>query len=80
MANVSLCPVDNKYVYLTGGKYNEPKDPVLAQCARFNIDTEEWQVLADMNVARFNHSSCQLGQKVYVFCGVGKRGILNSIE
>ena len=34
-----------------------------------------------MNVARRNHSSCELGDSIYVFCGIiDKCRIINTIE
>lgn len=33
-----------------------------------------------MNETRYQHSSCELGQSIYVFCGKNQSSLINSIE
>ena len=39
-----------------------------------------WREAADLNVARSEHSSCAMGNEVYVFCGWDGSQYLSSIE
>ena len=40
----------------------------------------EWEALPDLNIARGWHSSTSLGEAVYVACGKGEDGWLDSVE
>ena len=42
----------------------------------------KWEKLADLNIARCDHSSASLGEAAYVACGYGgeRIGYLNSVE
>ena len=47
------------------------------------MDTKswKWKKLADLNIARFRHSSTSLGEAAYVACGWDSKFIcLNSVE
>ena len=46
----------------------------------YSIDQDSWHDAAKLNVARFQHSSCALESKIYVFCGRTDDELLNSIE
>ena len=68
----------NRYVVATGGL--ESGIPV-EKTHRFELTTQTWQQLPDMNVARSHHASCSLDGNVYVFCGQDRnQEPLNSIE
>ena len=68
----------NRYVVATGGL--ESGIPV-EKTHRFEMSTQTWQQLPDMNVARSHHASCSLDGNVYVFCGQDRnQEPLNSIE
>ena len=45
------------------------------------IEENVWKESAPLNVARKYHSSCALGNHIFVFCGLLKdQGYLNSVE
>jgi len=59
----ALCLFKNSFVYASGGKGRN--------CAeRFDIETRSWEKVAKMNVVRYQHSSCALGDQIYIFCGM----------
>ena len=63
--NASLCAVDAKYIYRTGG-YR--LGIVSAQCLRYDISGDQWKEMPNMLQARSSHSSCVLAGYNYVFC------------
>ena len=65
--DISMCLVNDKFVYVTGGDRGELI--VDANCHRYDIDRNLWQEMQSMHEARHSHSSCQLAGHIYVFCG-----------
>ena len=63
-------------IYLTGGVSYR----TLTSCERYCIRTDQWFPAPDLNVARYDHSSCAQGRFLFVFCGYNNTGPLNSIE
>ena len=45
----------------------------------YNVDRDQWSPCPSLNIARFSHSSCILGEKLYVSGGYGEDH-LDSIE
>ena len=41
----------------------------------YNVDTNEWQTCEDLKEGRYEHSSCILGNKLYVCSGHSKTSI-----
>lgn len=71
------------YVVLVGGESQPDANSkeVLSATCRYDIASNEWQALPDMNVARKGAASCTLDGAVFVFCGFGADTMpLNSIE
>ena len=54
---------------------------IVSTVSYYDIAGNTWKGLkAKLNIARCYHSACTLNGIVYVFCGYGGRGYLNSIE
>ena len=64
----SMCAIDAKYVYFTGGSTEELRE-IVASCHRYDIVSDIWKNLPDMHHARYRHSSCQFQRHLNVFCG-----------
>ena len=80
LMHYSMCAIDSKYVYVSGGKYYRGDDEQ-ASCYRYEIDNDLWQDAPSMNIARMGHSSCQLQGYLYVFGGNGSdKAENNSVE
>lgn len=79
LESFSMCVVNEKFVYVTGGSYAD--DETLANCHRYDIVRNQWQEMKQMRQARMRHSSCQLAGHIYVFCGMIELGnMVNSVE
>ena len=56
-------------------------DITIADCHRYDIEKNLWKKMQKMNQARCFHSSCQLAEHIYVFCGRNMDGEeFNSVE
>lgn len=55
-------------VFFIGGRVTLEKLPS-DNCLAMNVDTWERTVFPSLNVARFSHASCTLGNYAYVFGG-----------
>ena len=74
-----MCAVNAKFIYVTGGGYG--RGNILNNCHRYDIDRDLWEEMQKMNQARNEHSSCQLGGHIYVFCGQNNQEQkINSVE
>ena len=60
---------ENK-IFVTGGLRNGTK---LKTCEIYNISTNEWQLVANLNVPRFHGSMVCLNGKLYVLGGINDR-------
>ena len=65
--NASMCLVNDKFIYVTGG-VNLISESV-AKCHRYDIDGNRWEEMQEINQERSYHSSCQLAGHIYVICG-----------
>ena len=65
-------------IVLTGGRTRS--DDVTDECFAYLVEENTWIELPNLVMARESHSSCVLGNKVFVFGGHESRGILNAIE
>ena len=64
----SMSRTSYKHAYFTGGW----KGKILKSCMRFDLESEAWDQMPNMKVARRSHSSCFLAGFLYVFCGEGE--------
>ena len=64
------------FIFLTGGM----KTTSLATVEVYSVDRDEWIQCPDLNNARNSHSSCILGDKLYVSGGCAGRLTIDSIE
>ena len=66
----SICGVNvenDNYVLVTGGNM---AGRAIAICQRYDVDFDYWQDMKKMHQPRYHHSSCQLAEHIYVFCGL----------
>ena len=70
------------YIYLVGGMSRKGFAYKARKSAfSYSIQTNEWEALPKMNIARALADSCILGDCLYVFCGRGTDNQkLSSIE
>ncbi|XP_033124304.1 kelch-like protein 24 [Anneissia japonica] len=68
-------------IIVTGG-YDAGIDQSIADTWQFNFPTNEWNRLADMNVARHSHGSTTLNDSIYVVGGksTNQENRLNDVE
>ena len=77
----ALCNLQNTALFLTGGTNNEQHLDTLNSVECYNIEKNEWVKAPSLNINRQMHSSCAIGNSVYVFCGIGYfKCSINSIE
>ena len=78
LRHTSMCGVNGKFVYFTGGS---DFGVVVANSHRYDIDRNLWQEMQSMHQPRYCHSSCQLAGHIYVFCGrINQNDGINSVE
>ena len=53
------------HIFITGGL----KNGVLATVEVYSVDRDQWRPCANLNIGRKFHSSCILGEKIYVSGG-----------
>ena len=78
----SLCKVGEKHAFLIGGMTEGNfKTYLLKTCMRYDMMGNFWDLqMPQMQVARCNSSSCMLGDRLYVFCGVNSTENSPSVE
>ena len=76
----ALAPDQKSSVYLTGGGTGSDHDVSLSYVSRLDTEANQWTKLADMNMARQNHSAIVQGDRLYVFGGRKNDSLLSSIE
>ena len=69
----ALCNMAQKFIFVSGGWH-------LYTVVRYDIDRNSWARMPDMNVGRYTHGSCAIGTALYILCGEGSEGLLNSVE
>ena len=78
-ARFSVANYRDKAIYLSGGWDKDWNTS--AQVFALDLLKSEWRNEANLQQSRCNHSSCTLGEKIFVFGGFsGTDRILNSIE
>ena len=64
----SLCYAHNKHIYMLGGQISMKN---ITSCARFDLKgNRAWQEMPSLNQARSRHSSCTLGDCIYIIGGL----------
>ena len=66
----ALTAYKNRHLFLTGGLMMKPY--VCTDIDVYSIDRDQWSSCPKLNIARQNHSTCILGDKLYVSCGQGR--------
>jgi hypothetical protein len=62
----AVCAVKNSHLVVTGTRIGKG-----STCEIFNIETNTWSDLPEMNLGRYYHSSCSFNStKIFVFCGI----------
>ena len=74
----SLAPMPARFIFLSGGCNDD--DELISTVERYDPSTDTWEPLPDLNEARDSHSSCVLGNTLYVFGGYNDDDDLDSIE
>ena len=65
----AICaPVGERHVFASGGLGNHTFE-TLAAVERYDTSSDQWETMPSLNVPRFRHASCSVGDAVYVFCG-----------
>ena len=72
----------NGVMYAVGGsKEDYLSEWTLISVEKYNFDTNRWEYVADMNIARYRHAACVLRGRIYVVGGVGTDGkVVKEIE
>jgi len=74
----TLTPVGNQSLIAAGGAGN---DVLSNRCELYEISTDQWKALPNLNIARAYHSGCCVGEKtLYIFAGFGEDDEINEIE
>jgi hypothetical protein len=60
--------------YYTGGRYASALEVPLPYTFRYDVASDDWQALADMDTARFAHRAAFLNGALYVVGGMGEEG------
>lgn len=74
----SACAVGDRLIAVSGGRIGSG-----TTCEMYNINSNKWQDLPELNTRRHYHSSCAFeGKQIFVFCGIHNesRQYINSIE
>ena len=76
---ISVCNFKDKYIFVSGGRVEY--ETVSNKVHVYELKTEKWFRGPDMNIRRIYHSSCALGNSIYVICGTNNEGeSINTIE
>ena len=68
----SIANVGNRFIYLTGGKYESHGTVHIRYeltTFRYDIKANRWETAPDLNEHRIDHSSCVQGNNLFVFGG-----------
>ena len=60
----SLTSLRDQFIFLTGGHKK-----FIAKAKRYDLKRDKWEQLPELNVGRCNHSSCTIGNALYVIGG-----------
>ena len=76
----SICTFVEEFIFFSGGFDPDTLEPI-DSVDIYDVHTDRWPTKAPcLNQARASHSSCALGNMLYVLCGRQKNRLLNSIE
>jgi len=76
----SICNFVDEFIFFTGG-FDPDTLESIDSVDIYDVHTDRWRTKAPcLNQARAFHSSCALGNMLYVLCGRQKNRLLNSIE
>ena len=64
----------NKALYVTGGQHRRKRH----DAQKFNLETNRWEAIPKLNKTRYRHSSCAIGDRVYVFGGLSQVAAANA--
>ena len=64
----ALATGGDRFVFVSGGLSNQSFE-TLNVVERYDTVENRWETMPGLNVARFRHASCSMGDAVYVFCG-----------
>ena len=68
-------------VYAVGGSANIHLRKTLKSVEKYDCGANQWEYVADMNIARYKHAACVLHEKLYVVGGYFTNGkIVKEIE
>lgn len=70
----SLVNFKNRFIFVSGGSNPQNWDQYYRSVEYYDIATDTWSAAAPLNKARSYHSSCCMGDFIYVFCGQQKGG------
>ena len=76
---VSLCCLNEKFIYLLGG-VTDWDDEKCEYVYRYDIRSDSWTTLPEMNKARYRFGSCILENYIYVSSGLVGLGTETTIE
>ena len=65
----SLVNFKNRFIFVSGGTNPQNWDQYYRSVEYYDIATDTWSAAAPLNKSRSYHSSCSLGDFIYVFCG-----------
>ena len=63
----ATCSLQERYVIVSGGEDDYVK---VSSVERYDLKKDIWEEIASLNEARGSHSSCSIGDTVYVFGGI----------
>jgi len=75
----AACAVDmitDKFIVVTGSMRKDSE----SKAEKYNVTTNTWTTLPDLNKGRMDHGMCAMGSTVYVFCGKMNRESNSLIE
>ena len=58
----ALCSFQDRYIFVSGGEFQDSVE-------RYDCASDSWSLMPALNGNRHKHSSCALGNVIYVICG-----------
>ena len=71
-SSIALANYHDKFIFVTGGCSQNPYH-ITANVYCYEISTDTWKMATPMNDNRYDHSSCALGNSLYVCAGKNER-------
>ena len=71
MRGFAIANYNNQLVYITGGSLDDHRGiaDAVSATAIYSIAANAWKDCKPLNRARYNHGSCALDSRIYVFAG-----------